>query len=529
MREPSMAESFTSQITVDKTIVSLLSKFTYERSFPYALRELVSNAYDADATEARVVIDLAKDRVVILDNGTGMTREEFDFYLRIAGQKRGKRETPKFGRKRIGQFGVGFLAILPFCESLQITSTTENSEERFTADIPAWKFFRQDGKTIDVGEIEVTGELTRNAKFKPEHFTEINLLKLSEVAKRYFKQKAPAEQNERAERVVSWPPIDRLRWEMQEDLPLAFPENSKLTSILAYPEPIGMDVYFQGRKLQRNCVKGEVIESGDLDVEGIKLRYVIMTPWTAVKPYELRGLKMRLNNVGVGPRQIFAIEIGRRYSRLQWLSGEVQILSGLDSAVTLSRDAFISTPEYEAVTQKLGSILRKWADYVETVDVAARDMTKQLRGGKQVVVASKKDVVDRNIRALEGRGFEVRRVDERGKRGTPPVHVDRTKKQVTVYQEHPDLEDTISIAGKKRRIIYTNSSTSKRSFETACRVNGNGDVEIDTQYPLFRSKRYGDVFKRVYIIAALAKSECSSPGEMLKFILSQIDREFKDF
>src|SRR5712692_10755931 len=145
-----MGEPFTSQITVDKTIVSLLSKFAYERSFPYALREVVSNAYDADATEARITIDLAKDKAVILDNGTGMTREEFDFYLRIAGQKRGKRETPKFGRKRIGQFGVGFLAILPFCESLQITSTTENSEECFSADIPAWKFFRQDRKAIDV-------------------------------------------------------------------------------------------------------------------------------------------------------------------------------------------------------------------------------------------------------------------------------------------------------------------------------------------------------------------------------------------
>jgi hypothetical protein len=272
-----------------------------------------------------------------------------------------------------------------------------------------------------------------------------------------------------------------------------------------------------------------VIESGDLNVEGIKLRYAIMTPWTAVKPYELRGLKMRLNNVGVGPRQNFSIEVGRRYSRLQWLSGEVQILSGLDSAVTLSRDAFVSTPEYEAVTQKLGSILRKWADYVETVDVAARDMTKQLRGGKQVAVASKKDVVDRNIRALEGRGFKVRRVEQKGKRGTPPVHVDRARRQVTVYEDHPDLEDTISIAGKKRRILYVDSPTSKSAFDTACRVNNKGDVEINTQYPLFRSKRYGDVFKRVYIIAAVAKSESSSPSEMLRFIFSQIDREFKDF
>lgn len=521
-----MAESFTSQITVDKTIVSLLSKFTYERSFPYALREVVSNAYDADATEARIEIDLSKDRVVIHDNGTGMTRTEFEFYLRIAGQRRGKRETPKFGRKRIGQFGVGFLAILPFCESLQITSTTENSEETFTADIPAWKFFKQDGKAIDVGEIQVTGEITRSAKVKPQHFTQISLLKLSDIAKRYFKQRAATDQKDR---IASLPALQRLKWEVQEDLPLAFPESAKLSNILTYPEPIGMDVYFQDAKLYRNAVEGEVIDSGDLTVEGVKLRYAIITPWKAVRPFELRGLKVRLNNVGIGPRQVFGIELTRKYSRLHWLSGEVQILSGLDGAITLSRDAFVATPEYEAVSEKLGSILSKWAYYVETVDVAARDMTKQLSGGKQIAVASKKDVVDRNIKALVERGFAVRRVEEEGRGEAQPVHVDKKKKEVIVYEQHPGMQDTISIAGKKRRILYVRSSATKISYENACRVNDKGEMEIETQYPLFRSKRYGDLFKRVYIIAVLAERESSSPEEMYKFILSQIDKEFRNF
>jgi hypothetical protein len=519
-----MAEPFTSQITVDKTIVSLLSKFTYERSFPYALREVASNAYDADATEAR--IDLGKDKVVIHDNGTGMTREEFDFYLRIAGQRRGKRETPKFGRKRIGQFGVGFLAILPFCESLQITSTTENSDELFSADIPAWKFFKQDGKAIDVGEIEVTGEITKSARIRSQHFTQISLQRLSNIAQRYFNRKAPTDKKDR---VASWPPMGRLKWEMQEDLPLAFAEGSKLNSLLAYPEPIGMDVYFQGVKLLRNCVEGEVIDNGELTVEGVKVRYAIMTPWKAVKPFELRGLKIRLNNVGIGPRQVFGVEIGRKYSRLHWLSGEVQVLSGLDGAITLSRDAFVATPEYERVREKLDSILRKWADYVETVDVAARDMTKQLRGGKQAIVAAKRDVVDRNIKALADRGFAVRRVEKKGEGGDQPVHVDRVKKEVVVYEEHPGLEDTMFIAGRKRRIRYVQSPATKISYENACRVNEKGELEIETQYPLFRSRRYGDLFKRVFIIAVLAKSESSSPSEMYDFILSQIHKEFRDF
>lgn len=102
--------SWPKRITVDKRIVGLLSRSTYEK-FPKAVREVVSNAYDADATIVDLVINLTDRQITIEDNGIGMTPEEFDFYLRIAGQTRGKTESVKFGRKRIGQLGVGFLAV----------------------------------------------------------------------------------------------------------------------------------------------------------------------------------------------------------------------------------------------------------------------------------------------------------------------------------------------------------------------------------------------------------------------------------
>jgi hypothetical protein len=521
-----MAEKFTSQITVDKNIVSLLSRFTYERSFPYAVREVVSNAYDADATTAGIDIDLKNREVVIIDNGNGMTQEEFDFYLRIAGQRRGKRETPKFGRKRIGQFGVGFLAILPFCETLQILSTTENSEEIFTANIPASKFFQQDGRTIDVGEIIVPGEIRRDPKMKSSHCTEIKLVNITDLARRYLHQKPSCEKRDS---IASRSAIERLRWEMQEDLPLAFPDGSELNEILAYPEAVGMEVYLQQEKLFRNCCERELLDSGEMTVEGIRFRYAVVTPWKAVKPYEQRGLKLRLNNVGVGPRTVFEADRTHKFSRLHWLSGEVQVLSGLDAAITLSRDAFVAVPEYEAMSKKLAEILTRWANYVEDIAVASRDMTKHIRGGKQISVAPKKEIVEKNIKTLEDRGFTVRRVDKKGQVDAQPVHIDKIKKEVVVYNDHPGLEDSIFIGGKKRRIFYIRASLDKTSYQDACRVNDDGDLEINTQYPLFKSKRYGDLFKKVYIIAVLARRECSSAKDMYEFMLSCIDEEFRHF
>ncbi|MGD0058900.1 MAG: ATP-binding protein [Verrucomicrobiia bacterium] len=521
-----MAEPFISHIRVDKNIVSLLSRFTYARNFPYALREIVSNAYDADATTTRITIDLKKDEVLIVDDGSGMTREEFDFYLRIAGQRREKRQTPKFERKRIGQFGVGFLAILPFCETLQILSTTENSDEVFTARIPASQFVRQDGRAIDVGEIPVPGEVKRDAKLRSAHYTQIKLVNLTDLAKRYFKQKPSSEKKDH---VASWAAMDRLKWGMQEDLPLPFPEGSKLNEVLAYPEPVGMEVYLQNTKLYRNYCDGEIVENEEVAVGGVRFRYAIITPWKAIKPFELRGLKVRLNNVGVGDRERFGADLSRTFSRLHWLSGEVQILSGLDNAIVLSRDAFMDLPEYEAVCGTMKNVLTKWAYHVEKVDEAARDVTKQLRGRKQVRVAPKREIVERNIKTLQDRGFTVRRISKKEEAGSQPVQIDKAKKEVVVYDEHSALEDTILIDGKTRRILYGGHATGKSSFEEACRVTDSGDLEINTQYPLFKSKRYGDLFKRVYVITALARRECASAEEMYKFILSNIEKEFRDF
>lgn len=123
----------------------------------------------------------------------------------------------------------------------------------------------------------------------------------------------------------------------------------------------------------------------------------------------------------------------------------------------------------------------------------------------------------------------MQRIEKKAKKHTKPVHVDKKKKEVFVYDEHPQFEDTISVGGKKRRIVYVPTLPGRTSYEEACRVKDNGDLEINTQYPLFKSKRYGDLFKRIYIIANLARRECSRVEDIYKFILSHIEKEFKNF
>lgn len=65
---------------VTKEIVNHLSKGLY-RNFGRAIKELISNSYDAQATKVKIRLDLENSRIVVKDNGEGMNlKEEIEKY-----------------------------------------------------------------------------------------------------------------------------------------------------------------------------------------------------------------------------------------------------------------------------------------------------------------------------------------------------------------------------------------------------------------------------------------------------------------
>jgi signal transduction histidine kinase len=102
---PAMAVHF----SVDTKLTRLLGE-TY-RSSEVALKELVDNAWDADARSVRIVLPdpLAPQTIVVEDDGTGMTSQELrNEYLNIASDKRSRigKETPGLNRKVKGRKGI---------------------------------------------------------------------------------------------------------------------------------------------------------------------------------------------------------------------------------------------------------------------------------------------------------------------------------------------------------------------------------------------------------------------------------------
>jgi hypothetical protein len=94
------------------------------KPFVKAFKELVSNAFDADADEVRVEFADDFSSVTVIDDGQGMTPFEFrnDFARIGGGSRRWAGDKTRKGRFRIGSKGIGFLALARYCDRLKVES-----------------------------------------------------------------------------------------------------------------------------------------------------------------------------------------------------------------------------------------------------------------------------------------------------------------------------------------------------------------------------------------------------------------------
>src|SRR5947208_6506782 len=113
------------QIKVHERALAHLSRGLY-RSPASALRELVSNAWDANATQ--VVIDTNHPnffQLTIEDNGEGFSRDDFETLMGGGIGNSTKRTQPaklKWERPTIGRLGIGMLGIAQICGSFVVIS-----------------------------------------------------------------------------------------------------------------------------------------------------------------------------------------------------------------------------------------------------------------------------------------------------------------------------------------------------------------------------------------------------------------------
>jgi hypothetical protein len=125
-----------------------------------AIKELISNSFDADATRVIISTDYPGfEQIRVVDNGTGMTLALFaeamqSIGLSLKGIMQPSRLTPIFKRPVIGHLGIGLLALSQVCDKATIESQTPGSDTKFVAQLDFSEFRKR--KEIQAETTKVT-------------------------------------------------------------------------------------------------------------------------------------------------------------------------------------------------------------------------------------------------------------------------------------------------------------------------------------------------------------------------------------
>ena len=182
------------QLRTDERVLARITDGIY-RQPSSALRELISNAYDADATEVIIETDAPRfTKITVRDNGHGMTEEALSRLIyHIGGSS--KRTTvgkdfgttssgdpslsPK-GRRLIGKIGIGLFSVSQLTSHFQVITKVHGTDYRLFADVLLNRYSEDADEdpgngTFETGSVEITHQAAADTGTQQ---TEIILLDL---------------------------------------------------------------------------------------------------------------------------------------------------------------------------------------------------------------------------------------------------------------------------------------------------------------------------------------------------------------
>lgn len=100
------------------------------------LSEVVANSWDADAQHVSISIDPTEGRVVIEDDGHGMTVDDANRKYLHVGYERRKSEprTPRLDRPVMGRKGIGKLSLFSIAQTVEVQSVAQGEKHGFVMD-----------------------------------------------------------------------------------------------------------------------------------------------------------------------------------------------------------------------------------------------------------------------------------------------------------------------------------------------------------------------------------------------------------
>lgn len=423
------------KIKVHERALAHLSRGLY-RSPASALRELVSNAWDADATVVTVDTNFPQFfQLSVEDNGEGFSRDEFERMMKGGIGNSGKRTEGRklqFDRPLIGRLGIGMLGIAQICGSFTVSSRPTKGEP-FRAkvrlyDVAKTKWDEPSSDLVHDTTIDSEGEIISDkivdiGTYDFEEFDKKSLGRgtrvLTDDVTPTFTQAFQSSLRLEGYKPV---PIDwkravtktlngavslqllgdywRLLWELSASCPVPYISGDALPRGVVQDvnerlESYQFELYVDGRKLLKPVfLKGNPggytthkIRKQTLKVYGRALTfsgYIVVQEGKQLKPDELRGILVRIRNIGVGYYDASMLDY--RFNegpRSRWLTGEIFVEEGLEDALNIDRDSFNRFhPEFRALQTAIHDVLRGdvFPAVYRNIEVRSKDRREEISG-----------------------------------------------------------------------------------------------------------------------------------------------------
>jgi hypothetical protein len=368
-------QTFRGEIKVASRIIDYLSSGLYP-SPGACLKELVNNSYDADATSVAVYVKPDADRIIIEDDGTGMTRNEFvKHFERVSeSHKREKSEyTPSGRRLKIGKIGIGFIAANEICEVMEVYSTKQGNSELLHVTIdfdemrkPPEQRRRSGG---DFVKADYFGEILQAPK--DDHYTRIFLTRVRGEAQNILAGARPQSTSSRGRSLYgltsasvenaladptlkSWKDFDSYSETMLEvalNVPVRYHEHwlpsslqRKVNDFEVAVDTLDFEVYYDGTELRKPIVlspgeRSTLISRFNFEGKHVAAQGYFYAQHGTIQPRDLHGLLVRIRNAAVGEFDDSFWGFSPSESSLiqRWVSAEVWADDRLEDAMNIDR------------------------------------------------------------------------------------------------------------------------------------------------------------------------------------------------
>jgi len=395
------AETIGAEINAAARIIGDISTGIY-RSPANALKELVSNSFDAGATEVVISTDHPGfSSVSCFDNGPGISIEKLQEIFRYIGgsDKRRIGETGPYGRPVIGRIGIGILAMSQISKRFVIISSREGEKFRIEVEVNIEDFETTDSARLNLGEGSIGQySIFRIPESPEEHYTIVATPAGSDIIRANLGQgRTPRQsfvrksyESDTFEAFVrkigevkhreTLSDYEVFLWELAALCPVPYFEEgpvkgwSEWDHIKERLDSYNFKVVVDGYELRKPVLLpsgGELRQQGedfqvypfsytDGDADPLKFEGYIFHQRTQISPPELQGLLVRIRNVGIGSYEAdmlkYPINLG---PMVHGMSGEVYVDIGLEAALNIDRNSFNEThPHFiilkDVVYQHLG-------------------------------------------------------------------------------------------------------------------------------------------------------------------------------